>query len=282
MNKTSKSIILILALVLIIALSACAQAVNTPTPPPEPANMEAAVSPALSTPIATAAPSPTPAPSMVPSPAPTPAPLSVAGQSVAVSNKYVDIHTVYPKVTGMVDKPFEKDLNESAKSDMEKRVEDLQDSARAFYEEAKQKNFPYNKFSLDAALTVQYNDGMLLSMTNRFYTYTGGAHGIAGGIYYNLLNTLPARSLTLPQIFTDPVQGIARVNKQIKADIAKGDYFFPDAFKTVDEKTWFYITKNNLVIVFPEYAIAPYAAGEPEFAIPLSSLADILIQDIPR
>lgn len=282
MNKIVKRIILFLALTLIMALSACSQAVNTPTPPPEPANMDVAVSPVLSTPVATRAPSSTPAPLTVPSPAPTPAPLSVAGQSVAVSNKYVDIHTVYPRVTGMVDKPFEKDLNETAKSDMERRVKDLQDSAQAFYEEAKQKNFPYNKFSLDAALTVQYNDGTLLSMTNRFYTYTGGAHGLAGGIYYNILNTLPARSLTLPQIFTDPAQGIARINKQIKADIAKGDYFFPDAFKTVDAQTWFYVTKNNLAIVFPEYAIAPYAAGEPEFTIPLSSLADILIPGIPH
>lgn len=165
---------------------------------------------------------------------------------------------------------------------MQKRVQDLQDQAKAFYQEAKDKDFPFNKFSLDAALTVHTNDGIFLSMTNRFYTYTGGAHGISDGIYTNVLNTLPARSLTLPQIFTDPAKGIARVNQQIKAQIAKGDYFFPDSFKTVDEKTWFYITKTDLVVVFPEYAIAPYAAGEPEFKLPLSSLSDILIPGVPH
>jgi len=38
----------------------------------------------------------------------------------------------------------------------------------------------------------------------------------------------------------------------------------------------FYITDNaDLVIVYPPYAVAPYAAGTIEFIIPVSQVADI-------
>ncbi len=263
----------------VTCLAACG-GTATPTAAPVPASLQAGTATFTVVPIA--APMPSPSAAAPATPAPTAMPLPVAVQTVAVEDKYVEIHTLYPVVSGMKDRPFEKDMNEQAKNGMLARVKELQAQAKAFHKEAKERDFPFNQFTLDANISVHTNDGTLLSMTNRFYTYTGGAHGISDGIYTNVLNTLPARSLTLPRIFTDPAKGIERINRQIKAQMGKEDYFFPDTFKTVDDKTWFYIERPDLVIVFPEYAIAPYAAGEPEFKIPLTSLSDILIPGIAR
>lgn len=93
--------------------------------------------------------------------------------------------------------------------------------------------------------------------------------------YFYNLDLEQDRDITLKDLLGEDWMAIcnAEIQKQIDASVdASGfTYFFPASeggFTTVDESTAFYINEaGDVVVVFPEYAIAAGAAGAVEFPI---------------
>lgn len=166
---------------------------------------------------------------------------------------------------------------------MKKQSDQLQADAKAGYDDAVAGGYDFTKYTLDSKVKVHINNGVLLSMDVRMYAYTGGAHGNSDSRFYTLVDETPGRQLTLLKLFTQQTTGKNRVLKSIKTAIAKSpDGYFESPAITITSKTWFYVTATKLHIVFPVYSIAPGAAGEPEFSMPLSLFKDILIPEIPH
>jgi hypothetical protein len=207
---------------------------------------------------------------------------SLAAGHIRISDKYAEIDAVYPIVSGMADEAFQAKFNSSAEAEIRHAADGLYADAKRDFDDASAKGFDYYKYTLESSLVKRLNNGMLLSFGVRIEIYAGGAHPFPDSQFYTLQNSIPAEQLALPQLFTDPVAGTARVEGLVRKAIAAnpGEYF-DDPFVSVDEKTWCYLTNDELHIVFPAYSVAPGAAGEPDFGFPLSLFGDVMIPGVP-
>jgi hypothetical protein len=134
------------------------------------------------------------------------------------------------------------------------------------------------KYEAISQYTLQYNKNGYLSITVDFYMYTGGAHGMTDRVAYNYdLNT--GEELKLSDLFNKDFDYKDFINKEILKQMKTNeDMYFHDegGFKTISDEQRFYLADGNIAIYFSQYEIAPYAAGIPEFKIPLSSIKENL------
>jgi hypothetical protein len=229
-------------------------------------------------------PPPTPAPEETPTPAPATSPpqseITVRMEHLTASDEVVEIDLEYPVVSGMADVGFEAALNDSVLADMRAQADQLREDAVAASGDLLEGE-EYQKFTLESETELEYKSEALFSLSISLYAYTGGAHGNSDSRYYNVLNTVPARRLSLPDLFADRSAGLSRVQDTVDAAIAadSDDYFDPPG-ATVGEDTWFYLTNTGLYVVFPAYTIAPGVMGEPEFHIALGDLEGLLIPEL--
>jgi hypothetical protein len=209
--------------------------------------------------------------------APAPSPLKVSAERITIHDQYATIDAAYPVLSGLKDTAFETALNKLLQEDMVNRVDKMKAEARAEYKAMRADGCPYHGFELSSIVSTSRNDGTLLCFSIRMEFYTGGAHPFPESEFYTILNTVPAKRLALPDLFTDPVKGEARVEKLVQEAFAKnpGDYFDHPEF-TADNKTWFYLTDKELHIVFPAYSVAPGCAGEPDIGFDLALFKGVL------
>jgi len=130
-------------------------------------------------------------------------------------------------------------------------------------------NTPYAAFS---DYKVNLNKNNILSLYIDYYQFTGGAHGSTVRKCYNYdLST--GEKLSLNDLFKANASYKEIINKEIENQINKNKgIYFPEYFKGISDDQCFSIDKDNLIIYFQQYDIAPYATGIPEFKIPLSKL----------
>ncbi len=217
---------------------------------------------------------PAPTPTATPLPTPTPlSPLVVGSKGISVDDKYVTIHAEYPMISGMQDIALQDSVNASLKSEMQTRVNDLRSSAKTAYDAAVKAGATYKKFTLDANIHIYTNDSVLLSIGVRMSIFSGGARSNPDSYFCNLLNTNPGKKLTIGDIFVDSTAGKTSVNDQIKSAIAKSPSGYTVSSVSVSTKTWFYITKYYLFVVFPVGSVASMSMGEPEFKLALTSFS---------
>ena len=91
------------------------------------------------------------------------------------------------------------------------------------------------------------------------------------------------QDLALKDLFVDNYDYASIINQEIKNQISNGEpiYFEGDmGFQGISEAQAFYLQDDALVMVFQQYEIAPYAAGIPEFTIPLSLFGDKFRTDL--
>lgn len=146
----------------------------------------------------------------------------------------------------------------------------------------------YNGYvAMDCTYTTLRNDGKLLSI--RFDT-TLNAGGSGQYTRTFMLDMRTGDVLELADLFTldsDYINVISNdVLRQMTAQVQAGeaDYFIPggiwspdECFKAISPDQNFYINnKDQLVIVFDEYEVAPGRDGMPEFIIPVDVLDAIL------
>jgi hypothetical protein len=125
---------------------------------------------------------------------------------------------------------------------------------------------------------VVFYRGRLLQLLLEGYDYPfGAAHGMPSRVYPPV-DLGSGRFYVLKDLFK-PESGYLKVLSAIvKKQIDSGayPYVWPDNYKGISEDQLFYVTENDLHLLFTPYEIAPYAAGFPQFTVPFTDLDPIL------
>ena len=171
-------------------------------------------------------------------------------------------------------------------AEIEKIVDDYTNEAKAEFEEYKEAFFATGgteeewagrQMDIIVDYDVKYQKSPILSL--ELTTAKGWVAASEERHYYNL-NVLEGKELKLEDLLGDDYINIcnAEIDRQIKEQLANdesisyfgyGDNELTDAgFRTIEENTDFYINSDGqVVIVFPEYSIAPGYMGWREFAV---------------
>lgn len=206
-----------------------------------------------------------------------------ASKKVKVSEENIEDDTEYiaskfriPVISGLENKAIETKLNDMFKEEALNHKAEIEKIAKENFEVSKKdKEIPFLKHGAGSDYTVRYNKNNILSITMELSQYTGGAHGGAVKIGYNI-DLKTGKILLLPDIFEEGFDYKGVISSEILKAIEKDkNAYFQGAAATVkgiNENRPYYIEDGNIVIYFGQYEIAPYAAGMPEFKIPFSKL----------
>lgn len=203
-------------------------------------------------------------------------------QAVKIVNRKIidfspklNVNIKVPVISGMDNQIIQSSLNNR----LQEKALSFQKELISVWEEyaklAEIGNAPLRPFELASDYQIGLNSENLLSLYIDYYQYTGGAHGITVRIPYNFdLNS--GKQLALKDLFSsrfDYAQVLNReINQQIKAH--PENYYDNLGFVEIREDQEYYLQDGNLIIYYGQYEIAPYAAGIPQFKIPLQSLAE--------
>ncbi len=162
--------------------------------------------------------------------------------------------------------------------EFKKYIEDVYNEALSVYPQETVNFLPYSNYEGSAIFDYEIVEN-ILSIKITFSQFTGGAHPIVSVKEYNFdLGT--GDILNLEDIFN----GNGKNNyKNLISDIIldkmnqNPESYFVDEFKGVDKNTGYYLTRDDIVIFFQLYEVAPYSSGIVEFKIPYSKLYDYLI-----
>ena len=144
-----------------------------------------------------------------------------------------------------------------------------------YYSYSREKDIPIRAFELHYIPTITYNDGCTLSLYYDKYMYTGGAHGVT-------VRTSESWDLNEGELISlnellgkDQIEYIkSEIKKQVEQTINNENYnYFENYDENIEanfDENNYYITPEGIIIYFQQYEIAPYAAGIPEFNIPVN------------
>jgi hypothetical protein len=140
--------------------------------------------------------------------------------------------------------------------------------------------------SIRASLTfraeyeVFRSDAQIISLIQRVYQYTGGAHGMTMQTGHTIDRT-SGRQLTLANLFLTGANYAERLNRFVLEEGRARKLPMWD-FKGIGEKTAFYLSDTGVVLFFQQYEIAPYSAGIVQMQIPCELMKDILQPGLAR
>jgi uncharacterized protein YecT (DUF1311 family) len=194
----------------------------------------------------------------------------------------VDIEVAYPK-TGVaaIDKQF-ADWANGMVADFEASA----DEDFASFKEDNGGDVPPWTYSLYLTFEVARNDDEMLVVDFDESIFTGGAHPNHDIQTFNFM--MPdAWQVYLPEVFKPKAIGeiskiaIADLDKQLGGPDSMTD---SDWLKSGAGPTWsnfrdFLLLQDKLVIRFPPYQVAAYAAGDQKVEIPLSALKGLMRKD---
>lgn len=129
--------------------------------------------------------------------------------------------------------------------------------------------------SLNQNYVLETNETGLISLVFTISRFMGGAHGVAH-TESRIVDPATGNTLKFEDLFPAGTMEklCTEVNRRIKAsaslppDHPEQGIYFPEAVATPELPVWF-LRGADIVLQFPVYSIAPYAAGMPEFAFPL-------------
>lgn len=127
--------------------------------------------------------------------------------------------------------------------------------------------------------TVTYNQQSLLSILFDDYIYMGGAHGSTLRTGYTV-DIKTGTSYALKDLFAPGTDYVSLLSVEIDKQIRAQELPVLVPFTKIRDNQDFYIKDGNLVIYFQQYELMPYAAGFPEFSIPMASLSSVLAPDV--
>ena len=163
-------------------------------------------------------------------------------------------------------------INKKINDDILPKVNEAEKTATEYYGglNAEKPSFP---FEINSTYSVTLNNELLISLYNDYYEFLGGAHGATTRTSYTIDKELE-KIVDLKDLFKEGYDYKTVINNEIKKQIAKEPYkyFEPaDKFKGISDNQSYYVDKNNLIIYYQQYEIAPYVSGIPEFTISLDS-----------
>lgn len=181
----------------------------------------------------------------------------------------------YPVLSGFANAAVQDKINAFLKSEAVSHA----DAGKKELEQAAKDNADYAASNpgvdqpaveFDGSYYVTYNENNLLSLYVDYYEYLGGAHGGTFRVPYTFdLST--GDTLTLKEAAKGNADYVKIINAEIEKQIKARDLPLLVPFETIEPDRAFYLNHNGLVIYFEQYEYTPYAAGMPEFVIPLTS-----------
>ena len=183
------------------------------------------------------------------------APLSI----VRGVQSYGDGYIVYPKVLYCT---YAEDINASMLGATAKRAEQVSGSVFTKYR-------------------IEYNRNGLFSLRMDLYNLYGDANECLETIYMTY-NVATGAMCTINDLF----DGDDERWRGVMPDIitaqaqAKGITLLCDVMPITNSQR-FFIAEDEVVLVYELYEIATWSAGEPEFTIPISQLAEFIPEDSP-
>ncbi len=202
-------------------------------------------------------------------------PISVTGHQNSYSNASIRVGISYPVIAGMEDKKAQTQINKDIYDTLQTKAHTIE----TLWQDDMKHYGRHGSYEFTAGYTVMRNDGVVLSISIDISTYTGGANMGTDSMFINMVNLEKAIQPSLGDLFVKETDYKKVINNEITAmNATLGEEAYE--FTGIVSDGWYYLTDDSLVIVFPRYSIGPGAAGEPEFAIPLEKLSDILIPEV--
>lgn len=201
--------------------------------------------------------------------------LKVSSKNIENNREASQLKLSIPQIEGLKDKETQNSINNG----FEKKALQFKDETFAgldeYVKEAKKEGWPIRAYAAVTNYRVTYSRNDLLSLYVDYYSYTGGAHGFTDRAHSNI-DLKTGKELQLKDLFKPEVDYKAIINQEIKRQMQlEPEKYFPETlteWQGISEDQPYYIEDGNLVIYFPLYELAPYAAGIPQFEIPLTAL----------
>ncbi|NLV21915.1 MAG: DUF3298 domain-containing protein [Syntrophomonadaceae bacterium] len=212
----------------------------------------------------------------------TPAGISVQTKAYNHLAEYMETNLRIPCLQGLADETLQTKLNDRFVQDALSLEKSLQADLQQYVADAQKYDYPIHNFVLYARFQPGYLSSRFLSLTVDYYQYTGGAHGNTERRPYNI-DLQSGLDLALKDLFVNNYDYTSVIDGEIKNQINNGEpiYFEGDmGFQGIGEDQDYYLQDGALVVVFQQYEIAPYAAGIPEFKIPLNLFGDKFRTDL--
>lgn len=134
-----------------------------------------------------------------------------------------------------------------------------------------------NALTFHAGFEVFRNDRHFISLAQKIYQYTGGAHGM-NWITASTVNLETGRAYQLSELFLEGANFIERLSEVVRQEGAIRKLPLWN-FKEIRPDSAFYLTDEGVVLFFQPYEIAPYSEGIVRFLIPYRDITDILKPD---
>ena len=173
----------------------------------------------------------------------------------------------YPVFSGGEYQEAVQRLNERFKSEAERIASEQETEMNSFLTEAEKMDMDIS-VSFERSLKNVYIEGSMICVEQSDYSYTGGAHGLAGltGINYDLEEE---RELSLEEVLgcskENAVEAVAGAFSRTEL-VQEGIITLDQVRENVDEAVY-YMTEEGLHIVFPQYSLGAYAIGMPEAVV---------------
>jgi hypothetical protein len=198
--------------------------------------------------------------------------VSVTAKVVASEDEQLKVNLSIPVLSGMKDAKYQEQLNQLIEAQAMKGLEISKQDAKESAEALKASGYPVRPFELlmKYELTADGSEAEngIVSLRVIHYIYTGGAHGITRVDHYTVNNAAVAAPVKLSDLLGSGYIDI--VNQAVASEIASNpDNYFKDGFKGIKDSQPFFVENGEVVVEFSVYEIAPYAAGEPKFRIPI-------------
>jgi len=183
----------------------------------------------------------------------------------------------YPHVIDYDNKKSQEKFNTEIKKSMKKAIE----SFKGFYKKAKKETpklrLPWN---LDMKYEIKYQKHELISVSMFGSEFTGGAHGnpLYSTISYDFKK---GENIELKDLFKPKSKYLEKISKYCIDDLSKRKHadkkWIRDGAKP-EAKNYqcFALQDDGLLIFFPAYQVACYAAGVQKVMIPYKELKDII------
>lgn len=179
----------------------------------------------------------------------------------------------YPEID-YVDKSIKDKINTSLKDqvlEFKQYIEDIYNEFISYTPKELVENSLSSKFTGMSDFEYEIVDG-ILSVRLNLIQFTGGAHPMTYRRDFNF-DLKTGNVLKFGDLFNEEGKKTYKdkVDSLIRNIINENpDDYFSNEFKGIGDNVQYYLTKENIVIFYQLYELAPYSAGIPEFKIPYS------------
>ncbi len=135
-----------------------------------------------------------------------------------------------------------------------------------------------NALAFYADYEIFRNDLRFVSLAQKIYQYTGGAHGNSW-LTASTVHLQSGKSLQLTDLFVDGADFAPRLSETVRrAGAARKLPLW--GFKGIGPDSPFYLSDEGVVLFFQPYEVAPYSEGIVRILVPYGDISDIMRPEI--